>query len=126
MALSREEIEDIARAVARRVVPAFKPCRCGLAMWKAHAHTDFLEEAISDRNHDQFRTVSGDMGKELDAIDEACSVNTSRAKDRLNDLAEAGKRGDWDQASLNLIELRVLIHEPLEEAIAEKEVKHGT
>ncbi|MBA7704805.1 hypothetical protein ES703_113624 [subsurface metagenome] len=120
MALSREEIEEIARAVARRVVPAFKPCLCGLAMWKAHGHTDYLEEAISARNHDQLRAASRDMDKELDAIDEACSVNTTRAKGRLNDLVEVGQRGDWDQASRNFVELRVLTREPLEEAVAEK------
>ena len=119
MALSREEIEDIARAVARRVVPAFKPCRCGLAMWKAHGHTDSLEEAIGARNYRQLHTASMDMDTELDAIDEACSVNTARAKGRLNDLREAGDRGNWDQASRNFVELRVLTREPLEEPIAE-------
>ncbi|MBA7619556.1 hypothetical protein ES703_26895 [subsurface metagenome] len=120
MALSREDIEEIGREVARRVVPAFKPCRCGLAMWKAHGHTDSIEEAIGAKNHDQLRTASRDMEKELAAIDADCSVDITRAKARLDDLTEAGTRGDWEVTSRQLIEFRVLTREPLDEAIAEK------
>jgi len=117
MALSREEVEEIARAVARRVVPGFKPCRCGLAMWKAHGHSD--SEA---KRFDGILSPLRSMEAELTAIDEACSVNTARAKARLNDLKEAVQRSDWESAHRYLIELRVLTREPLEVATAEEEV----
>ena len=125
MALSREEIEEIARSVARRVVPAFKPCRCGLAMWEAHGHTDSLEEGIGAKNLGGLRASSTEMDAALTGIDEACSVNISRAKARLTDLTEAGTRGDWEVASRSLIDLRVLTREPLAECAALKEGNPG-
>ena len=120
MALSKAEVEEIARAVARRVVPAFKPCRCGLAMWKAHGHTDSIEEVIGAKNLDGLRASSRQMDAALIGIDEACSVNITRAKDRLSDLTEASTRGDWEVASRQLIELRVLTREPLAECATEE------
>jgi len=122
MALSREEVEEIARAVARRVVPGFKPCRCGLAMWTAHGHSDSLQEGIDARNLEAILSPTRSMEAELATIDEACSVNTARAKARLNDLKEAAGRGDWESAHRHLIELRVLTREPLEVAVTEMEV----
>lgn len=121
MALSGEEIEEIARAVARRVVPAFKPCRCGLAAWGAHGHTDSLEEVIGAKNVGGLRASSREMGIALTGIDEACSVNMDRAKAHLSDLTEAGTRGDWEVAFHKLIELRVLTREPIAECAIPKE-----
>ncbi len=121
MALSREQIEELARAVARRVVPAFKPCRCGLAMWEAHGHTDSLEEVVGAKNLQGLRGSSREMDAALTGIDEAGSVNMTRAQARLSDLTEASTRGDWDVASRQLIELRVLIREPLAEYATQKQ-----
>ena len=121
MPLTKEEIGQIAQAVAKEVVGVARGCRCGVAMWDAHGHTDSFQAVIDERMPDWLGPLPRIMEDIVANIEEACSVDMSKAKSYLEELKDAVRKGDWKSAERQLIELRIFIRGPVEECATKKE-----
>lgn len=121
MALSREEIDDIAKEVARRVIGDSKFCRCGQATWEARSYISVAEEAVKAQDYDVFRPLPRQLDSALTTVEEACAVSMLKAKKPLEALADSANKGNWEVARNQLIHLTVSVRGELDECVGKKE-----
>ena len=113
MGLSREEIDQIAKDVAERVVPKAKICRCGVAMWGARSVYSALNHYINFQMPKQLEEGKDSYTTTLNYVAEDCQVNMAEAKKHLNDIIRLSKEEKWSDAFTKQYELRSAIIDPV-------------
>lgn len=121
MTLTKQEVLEIARGVAREVKLIATGCRCGLAMWDAHGHTDNLESSVREKQWHELRPLPPVIEATLGVVEQECSVKMDKAIQALHDLRDAADKGDWDTAGRRFVELRTFIRQPVEDCAGKKE-----
>ncbi len=121
MELSRETIEEIAQAVARKVADSARACRCGMAMWETRVHTESLDATVAFRNSAWLQPVPSLMENSLSNVQQACGVDMSKPKELTNRLQADVEREDWREATANLALLKGAILGPVEKCVVEGE-----
>lgn len=121
MAISREEIDEIAKEVARRVIGDSKPCRCGQATWGTRSYISAAEEAVKAQSYDAFRPLPRQLDSALTTVEESCAVSMLKAKKPLEALADAADKGNWEVARNQLIHLTVSVSSEIKDCAGKKE-----
>lgn len=122
MAISREEIEEIAQAVARRVADSARACRCGMAMWESRAHTQSLDATVAFQNPAWLQPLPGLLEHSLGNVEQACGVDMLKPKELTKRLQADIESEDWREARANLALLKGAILGPVEKCAIEGEV----
>ena len=113
MAITREEIEEIARAVARRLVPAFKPCRCGMALWEARSKAESFDAVVENEQPGWLGPLPELTRQSLTTVEEDCGVDMSKPKELTQMLASEIQGEEWREARTNAALLRGSIIGPV-------------
>ena len=121
MAISREEIEQIAQAVARKVADSARACRCGMAMWETRVHTESLDATVAFQNPAWLQPLPSLMEHSLSNVQQACGVDMSKPQELTKRLQADVERGDWREAKANLALLKGAILGPVERCVVEGE-----
>lgn len=105
MAISREEIDEIAKVVAERVVSIAHPCYCGWAVWEVGDTLGQLSENLRYKKGESLEANKPHIIAVLERIENTCVVDMTEPKSHLKDIYERVQRRDWDYASGALHEL---------------------
>lgn len=101
MAISREEIEQIAEEVAKRVTNKVQRCRCGVAAWESNGRLALLREVISHENLNWLDPLPTLLSSSIANVEKDCGIDMSKAKE-LNKRVESDiQREDWKEALLD-------------------------
>lgn len=125
MAISREEIEQIAREVADKVVSTAKGCRCGVATWDAQTSIHSIEAGIT---HQQPTWVLPDielLGRVLKVVEEDCGTNLTEAREIAERIKVSVEKKDWQEARRNTGLLKSSISVSLIECAEEGSEQHS-
>jgi len=120
MALTREEINEIAKAVAEKIVTPQLVCGCGsAALNEAYAGRDFRDE-IYEKN---LQGVEKELPGFLEAISDvenSCHVTLEAAKESAVLAANNARKKDWQSAQIAAVEAENDILFTLEDKAAGK------
>lgn len=126
--ISREEINNIAEAVAERVIAETvaerviskaKPCRCGVAMWGSRIDAESLETIIRCEKAEWLGDMPPLILHTLTGVEEKCSVDLSEAKHSLKGVETAIKREDWTGAKAELDSFKSAVLAPVQKCAME-------
>jgi len=98
MAITREEIDEVAKAVAERVVSIAHPCYCGWAIWEVG---DTLGQLAKNLQYKERKALEANKPHNiavLERIENNCVVDMTEPKSHLKDIYERVQRGEWDYA----------------------------
>jgi len=109
MAVSNEDIERIAKAVAERVASKAQVCRCGVSMWYAHSALGILNRYINTQQSKPIEEEKATYTSTLNHVAEDCRVNMSEAKRHLGDIIQLSKEDRWSDAFAKQFGLRAAI-----------------
>lgn len=105
MAISREEIDEIAKVVAERVVSIAHPCYCGWAVWEVGDTLDQLSENLQYKKGEALEANKPHIIAILERIENTCVVDMTEPKSHLKDIYERVQSREWDYAYGALHEL---------------------
>lgn len=113
MAISREDIERIAKAIAERVTSKAQICECGLSMWYAHSALGILSRYINIQQSEPIEEEKATYTSTLNHVAEDCRVDMSEAKRHLGDIIQLSKEDRWSDAFAKQFNLRSAIIDPV-------------
>lgn len=119
MAITREEIEQIAEAVAKRVVTRKEVCSCGYNAWVTAHFSEKLHQSLESRDLLRVESELHDFDKHIDSIAKACHVNLNAARDLVGKISKSAGEGIWPQAWISLAEAIKSIDDILREVATE-------
>ena len=114
MAISREEIEQIAKAVAEKLVTPKEICNCGYKAWTIAHSIRRLITAIEYRDLKGIDAELSIVHKDIDETAQACRLNLNPARDLLGIVSKRSQEGFWPQAKDSMGEAIMFIDEHLQ------------
>lgn len=115
MALTREEIEAIAKEVADKITPKAQVCRCGLAVWEAREREEFFKAIIENKSIPWLGNMPHLMEVSLSNVEQMCRIDMKKPKELLKDLQRNIEAEDWQDANVTRALLHGSIVGPLKE-----------
>lgn len=121
MALTREEIEQLAKEVADRVWRKVRPCSCGTAMWDSGRDIQWLGMAIGTMDPDMVKAWPLLTRSSIERVAEHCGVDMSQAEGYLDKIKTAVERADWTGAGEHQINLANAVYVPVADCAKREE-----
>jgi len=121
MAISREDIDNIAHAVAELVTGKAQRCRCGVAAWETNGRLADLFDVINDQNPNLLDPLPKLIDNSIADIEVDCGVDMSKAKELNRRVENTIQREDWKEAKVEHALLLGSIAGPLYEGSIEEE-----
>ena len=121
MAISREEIEQIAQAVAKKISVKAQACRCGMALWEARSNSESFDAVVQNEQPGWLGRLPELTRHSLTTVEEICGVDMSKPKELAQRLASEIQEEDWQKARTNVPLLRVSIISPVIECSLKEE-----
>lgn len=116
MAISREEIEQIAEAVAKRVVTPELLCSCGYNVLRAAHSRERLRLDISAKNKESAERELANFKRNITDIEKTCHVKLDKAFDSVGDASKAIIRESWPAALTQTVKAAIDIENALHQA----------
>lgn len=116
MALTREEIREIADAVAERVVTPQLVCSCGYnALVTARSGMDLRMDIEAERKEEADKDL-GEFLADVGKAEVACHIKLSDTREEIKKVGKAIQEGDWAEAQISAVYAENSIEEALHEA----------
>jgi len=116
MAITREEIDQIAKAVAERVTSTAAICSCGYNALLTARSGEGLRRDIEAKNEKGAREELESLLTDISSVETACHLKLDEAHGLARKAGEAITRGDWLEATTNSVEAENSIEVALYEA----------
>ncbi|MBA7599317.1 hypothetical protein ES703_06349 [subsurface metagenome] len=125
MEISREEIEEIAKAVAETVLDRAKACRCGVEMWALRTNINSLGAVIEQEREEWLGPIPKLIDSRLKEIEGTCGVDLPKSKEILKEVESAITKGDWREARLRMAFLEGSVLGPVVGCAMREESEHA-
>lgn len=116
MALTLEEIKQIADAVAERVVTPQLVCSCGYNALSTALSGERLRLDIDAKNIKGAEEELDNFLRDIADAELACHSKLDEAREGVKKIGKAIKEGDWDEATIQTVTAQNSIEEALHEA----------
>lgn len=116
MAISREEVEQIAEEVAKRVVTPQLVCSCGYNALSTARSGESLRADIDAKNKKVAIAGLEYFNRDISDAEVACHLKLDDARRLVGEINSAIEAEDWPEATIKAVEAENSIEEALHEA----------
>jgi len=113
MAISREEIEQIAAEVAKRVVTPEALCRCGYNTMSAVASWESTRRAIDNKDRKSAEEELEKFKQDINDVEQTCWVSLDPVFNSLGDTSKSIAAADWPMAADYMLKAMIIIEDTL-------------
>ena len=111
MALTEEEVKEIATKAAEKVIWETIACKCGRDAYKmAHSGYAFLE-GILDKKPTAVEVGQREYLQSIGRTEASCGINLSEVSKKVAAASKAAKEEDWKEAEHNALEASQITQE---------------
>lgn len=126
MPLTREEILQIAKAVAEKVL-RITPCACGYATWNANQHLEWARSAINSKDEKMLQAHLSSFRGILDDVEAFCGLNMEATRSGVSlierEVDAKAWGAAWGQNQIVSNDLHYRLREAKEKELAESSSK---